>query len=63
METSPLLYLNPDLVLPLTEAGDGKEYKSKVKGIKEGWAWSERKWSIISKDTGIGNPWKSTICI
>jgi creatinine amidohydrolase len=60
METSLLMYLRPDLVLPLAEAGDGKEYKSKIKGIREGWAWSERKWSMVSEDTGIGNPYKST---
>ncbi len=56
METSLILYLTPDLVLPLEEAGEGKERKSKVKGIKEGWAWSERKWSMVTEDTGIGNP-------
>jgi creatinine amidohydrolase len=60
METSLMLYLRPDLVLPLQEAGDGKEYKSKIKGIREGWAWSERRWSMVSQDTGIGNPKKST---
>jgi creatinine amidohydrolase len=43
-------------VLPLEEAGDGKEKKSKVKAIREGWAWAERKWSMVSEDTGIGNP-------
>lgn len=60
METSLMLYLKPDLVLPLHEAGDGKESQSKIKGIQEGWAWSERRWSMVSKDTGIGNPKKST---
>ncbi|MGK7391680.1 MAG: creatininase family protein [Candidatus Cyclobacteriaceae bacterium M2_1C_046] len=60
METSLLLYLQPELVLPLEEAGDGKENKSKVKAIREGWAWSERKWSMVTADTGIGNPKKST---
>lgn len=60
METSLLLYLRPDLVLPLEEAGDGKERKSAIRGIREGWAWSERKWSMVSEDTGIGNPRKST---
>lgn len=60
METSLMMYLRPDLVLPLEEAGDGKEYKSKIKGIREGWAWSERRWSMVTKDTGIGNPQKST---
>jgi creatinine amidohydrolase len=60
METSLLLYMRPDLVLPLEEAGDGKELKSKIKGIREGWAWSERKWSMVTEDTGIGNPKRAT---
>ncbi|WP_242927842.1 creatininase family protein [Pontibacter vulgaris] len=60
METSLILYLTPDLVLPLEEAGEGKERKSKVRGIKEGWAWSERKWSMVTEDTGIGNPKAAT---
>jgi len=38
----------------------GKEKKHKVKGIREKWAWAERKWSEVSEDTGIGNPKKST---
>lgn len=60
METSMLLFLRPDLVRPLDEAGDGKEYKSRINGIREGWAWAERSWSMVTKDTGIGNPHKST---
>lgn len=56
METSLIQFLHPDLVLPLTEAGDGKEKTSKIKGIREGWAWSERRWSMVTADTGIGNP-------
>lgn len=60
METSLMLNLYPDLLLPLTEAGPGKEKKSKISGIKEGWAWSERQWSMVTEDTGIGNPEKAT---
>jgi creatinine amidohydrolase len=60
METSLLLFLAPNLVLPLIEAGDGKEKKIKLSGIKEGWAWTERKWSAVTEDTGIGNPKKAT---
>lgn len=56
METSLLLYLAPELVLPLAEAGIGKEKKHKIKEFNEGWAWSERKWSQITADTGVGNP-------
>jgi len=60
METSLIQYLHPHLVLPLAEAGEGKEKKSKIKGIREGWAWSERRWSMVTSDTGIGNPRAST---
>lgn len=60
METSLLLHLRPDLVRPIEEAGTGTEKKSVIKGIREGWAWSERTWSLVSEDTGIGNPKKAT---
>lgn len=61
METSLLLYLAPKLVLPIGEAGSGAAKKIKIKGIQEGWAWTERKWSKITNDTGIGNPAEATI--
>lgn len=60
METSLLLYLQPDLVLPLDEAGEGKERQPVIRGIREGWAWSERQWSMVTDDTGIGNPKAAT---
>lgn len=60
METSLLLYLKPDLVLPLKEAGSGSAKKIKIQGIRDGWAWTERKWSKVTDDTGIGNPIKAT---
>ncbi len=56
METSLMLYLRPDLVLPKDKWGEGKEKKNKIKAFSEEWAWTERKWSQITKDTGIGNP-------
>ena len=59
METALIQYLHPKLVLPLEEAGDGHEKKSTIKGIREKWAWAERKWSQVTEDTGIGNPKKS----
>ena len=60
METSIIMHLHPKLVLPLEEAGDGAEKKSVIKGIQQKWAWSERKWSEVTADTGIGNPKKSS---
>lgn len=56
METSLIMHLHPHLVLPLEEAGAGREKKIKIGGMREGWAWSERRWSQISADTGVGNP-------
>ncbi len=50
METSLILYLAPQLVLPLAEAGDGKEKKNKIRNFEEGWVWSERRWSQVSAD-------------
>lgn len=60
METSLMLYLKPELVSDLKEAGNGKENKSRITGIREGWAWAERQWSMVTEDTGIGNPRKAT---
>ena len=60
METSLLMYLRPELVLPLTEAGDGASKKFNFTAIREGWAWAERKWTQVTKDTGVGDPRKAT---
>lgn len=60
METSLLLYLVPDLVLPLSEAGEGKEHKMKISGFREGWAWAPRDWTKVTSDTGTGNPKAAT---
>lgn len=60
METSLMLTLEPELIRPLSEAGEGSERKSVITGIREGWAWAERQWSMVTKDTGIGNPKHAT---
>ena len=60
METSLMMYLRPDLVLPLSEAGDGKAKRFRFKAIQEGWAWAERAWSQVTEDTGVGDPRKAT---
>lgn len=60
METSVILHLAPSLVRPLTEAGDGAAKKFSFTGIQEGWAWAERKWMQVTKDTGVGDPRKAT---
>ena len=56
METSLLLHLKPELVLPREEWGDGKEKKHNISEFSESWLWTERKWSKVSEDTGIGDP-------
>ena len=60
METSLMLYLAPELLLPLDQAGKGVAKKFRVKALNEKWAWSERKWSKVTADTGIGDPSKAT---
>lgn len=56
METSVMMHLTPDWVLPLSEAGDGSSKKFRFSAIREGWAWAERKWMQVTKDTGVGDP-------
>jgi creatinine amidohydrolase len=56
METSVMMHFVPELVLPLSEAGDGRERKPKIAAMREGWAWAPRPWTKISADTGVGDP-------
>ncbi|NLA15851.1 MAG: creatininase family protein [Bacteroidales bacterium] len=60
METSSMMYLRPQLVLPLDKAGDGKENRFAIKAFRERWAWISRRWVYASEDTGVGNPKLST---
>ena len=60
METSLILHLAPHLVLPLEEAGEGKEKRHKIEALRKGWFWAERRWSQITEDTGAGNPKAAT---
>ena len=59
-ETSAVMHLAPDQVRPLSEAGAGKARKSKLTGVREGWAWAPRRWTQVTDDTGIGNPARAT---
>ena len=61
METSLMLYTFPQLVKSLDEAGDGNARQFRVKALNESWAWAERKWTRISKDTGVGDPRLATL--
>ncbi|WP_372920504.1 creatininase family protein [Salegentibacter sp.] len=60
LETAAVLHLAPHLVLPLEEAGDGAARTFKIRGLKEGWVTSQRAWTSVTKDTGVGNPKKAT---
>jgi creatinine amidohydrolase len=60
METSMMLFISPEMVLPLHEAGKGHGKKFKIKALNENWAWAERKWSQVTIDTGIGDPSRAT---
>jgi creatinine amidohydrolase len=60
METSLMLFTHPHLVLPLERAGSGKAKRFAVEGLNEAWAWTERKWTRVTTDTGIGDPRKAS---
>ncbi|MBT31126.1 MAG: amidase [Thalassobius sp.] len=60
METSAIMHIAPELVLPLEEAGDGYAKKFKLKAFKEGWVQAQRAWTQVTKDTGVGNPYAAT---
>ncbi|HLL82179.1 MAG TPA: creatininase family protein, partial [Longimicrobium sp.] len=60
LETSVMMHVAPDLVLPLGEAGSGAARRFRVAGLREGWAWAPRHWRQVTDDTGTGNPSAST---
>lgn len=59
-ETSMMLHLHPDLVLPREAWGDGRTYPSRLRAIREKWAWAQRDWRKATHDTGAGDPRHST---
>ncbi|MGQ0815040.1 MAG: creatininase family protein [Gemmatimonadota bacterium] len=60
LETSLMMHLRGDLVLPLTEAGPGSVRPFNVAGFREGWAWTPREWLRATADTGVGDPSRAT---
>jgi creatinine amidohydrolase len=60
METSVMMHLEPDLVRPLSEAGNGKAKEFKIEAFRQGWAWAQREWSKVTADTGTGDPSNAT---
>ncbi len=61
LETSAVMAIAPDWVLPLAEAGVGQSNAFKLKAVREGWAWTPRAWTKATNDTGVGNPALSTV--
>ena len=60
LETSVVQHLAPHLALPLSEAGPGRERRSRLAAVREGWAWTPRPWTRITDDTGAGDPSAAT---
>ena len=56
METSLMMHLVPDLVRPLSEAGEGRERRFRIEALREKRAWAQRDWVSATSDTGIGDP-------
>ena len=59
IETSVMMYYHPELIC-LAEAGEGRAKGFAIDALKNGKAWIPRNWSMVTQDTGIGNPMKST---
>jgi creatinine amidohydrolase len=56
LETSVMLHVAPELVLPRGEAGAGRARRFRLRGLREGWVWAPRQWTQVTADTGVGNP-------
>ncbi|MCK7516790.1 MAG: creatininase family protein [Ignavibacteriales bacterium] len=54
METSMMLKIVPELVLPLGEADEGMAKEFKLKGLRDKLAWTQRDWEKATVDTGVG---------
>jgi len=60
LETSVMMHLTPDLVLPLDQAGPGQANVFRVRGLRDGVAWAPRHWKQVTTDTGVGDPKESS---
>jgi creatinine amidohydrolase len=60
LETSVMQHLVPELVRPLSEAGNGHARKFRIAALREGWAWAQRDWPQVTADTGVGDPHRAT---
>lgn len=60
LETSVMMHLKPELVLPVDLAGDGSSRSFKIDALKKRWVWAQRQWTSITESTGVGNPKKAS---
>ncbi len=60
LETSVMLHLAPALVLPLDRAGSGAARAFASEGLRSGLAWAPRRWTQVTRDTGVGDPSRGT---
>lgn len=60
LETSVMLHIRPELVLPLEKAGPGAARSFRLKGLRDGTAWAPRDWARVTEDTGVGDPRAAT---
>lgn len=56
METSTMMHLFPELVLPLEEAGKGSSFPYRIRALRDGWVTTQRLWHLATEDTGVGDP-------
>ena len=59
IETSVMMHYHPELVR-LDEAGEGRSRQFAIPALREGKVWMPRHWTLVTEDTGIGNPALST---
>ena len=55
LETSVMLHYHPELV-DMQAAGEGSGGKYPLRSLERGLIWLPRNWSVVSDDTGIGDP-------
>ncbi len=59
LETSVMMHYHPELV-NLEEAGPGEARRFALQSLREKVAWVPRHWTLVTEDTGIGNPHLAT---
>lgn len=60
LETSLVMHLAPELVLPLSEAGSGHARQFRITALRERRVWAPRRWTEVTADTGVGDPSAAT---